>query len=263
MGPYVSRIAWLLAQPSTLIVLFLLLALILSFTRRRWLGRTALLMALALLLVSTFTTFGYWLITPLESRFERPAEPARIDGIVILGGGMDGEVNTTRGGWELNRSGDRMVEGVRLALRYPDAKVLFAGGASILAPGQESEALAARRMLIDFGIAPERIVLDEKSLNTEENARFAKELAGDTAGQTWLLVTSAFHMPRAVGLFRSVDFPVVPWPADYLASGAEGLRFKPDQSTENLAVTTIALKEWIGLAAYHWTGRTGDLLPAP
>ncbi|MBL8597433.1 MAG: hypothetical protein JNL14_06815 [Devosia sp.] len=72
MGPYVSRIAWLLAQPSTLIVLFLLLALILSFTRRRWLGRTALLMALALLLVSTFTTFGYWLITPLESRFERP-----------------------------------------------------------------------------------------------------------------------------------------------------------------------------------------------
>lgn len=261
--PYLTRIFWLSVQPLSLVALLLVLGLGLSWLRRRWPARLAIGVALLLLLLCCFTTFGYLLITPLENRFARPDEPVRIDGIVVLGGGMDGEVNTRRGGWELNRSGDRMVEGVRLALRHPDAKVLFAGGASILAPGQESEALAARRMLIDFGIAPERIVLDEKSLNTEENARFAKELAGDTAGQTWLLVTSAFHMPRAVGLFRSVDFPVVPWPADYLASGAEGLRFKPDQSTENLAVTTIALKEWIGLAAYHWTGRTGDLLPAP
>lgn len=263
MAPVVSRIAWLIAQPATLILLFVLLGLVFSFTRRRWLARLSLVIGAGLLFVSTFTTLGYWLITPLENRFQRPAEPARIDGIVILGGGMDGEVNTVRGGWELNRSGDRMVEGVRLALKHPEAKVLFAGGASILAAGQESEALAARRMLIDFGIAPERIVLDEKSLNTEENARFARELAGDTAGQTWLLVTSAFHMPRAMGLFRAEAFPVLPWPADYLASGAEGFRVKPDQSTENLAVTTIAAKEWLGLAAYHWTGRIADLLPGP
>jgi len=69
-------------------------------------------------------------------------------------------------------------------------------------------------------------------------------------------------MPRSVGLFRATDFPVVPWPADCLASGAEGLRLKPDQPTENVAVS-IALREWVGLLGYKLTGKIADLLPGP
>ncbi len=216
-----------------------------------------------LLFVTAFTTSGYAIITPLEDRFVRPPEPARIDGIVVLGGAMDGEVNTVRGGWELNRSGDRYVETVRLALAHPEAKVLVAAGPAALAMDQEHEALAAQRMLISFGVTPERIILDENSRNTEENAQFAKELAGVVDGQTWLLVTSAFHMPRSVGLFRMAEFPVVPWPADYLASGAEGWRIKPDQAPENLAVASIALREWVGLVGYKLIGKVEDWFPGP
>lgn len=260
--PYFTRIFWLLAQPLSLVLLLLVLGLLLSWLRRRWPARVAIAAALLLLLVCSFTTFGYLLITPLEQRFARPPEPARIDGIVVLGGAMDGEVNDVRGGWELNRSGDRFVETLRLAQRHPEARVLIAGGQPALV-AQEAEALAGKRFFEAFGIAADRILIDDRSRNTEENAQFARALAGATDGQTWLLVTSAFHMPRSVGLFRRAEFAVVPWPADYLASGSEDIRFKPDQSPENMAVTTTALREWAGLAGYYLTGRIDELVPGP
>ena len=263
MFPILTRIFWLLVQPLTLVMLFVLLAFLLSFMKRRGWSRTFLVLGGLLLFVTTFTTFGYALITPLEDRFQRPAEPARIDGIVVLGGAMDGEVNSVRGGWEFNRSGDRYLETLRLALTHPEAKILVAAGPAALALDQEREAFAAQRVFTAFGIAADRIILDDNSRNTEENAQFAKSLAGDMTGQTWLLVTSAFHMPRSVGLFRMADFPVVPWPADYLASGAEGWRIKPDQPPENIAVATIALREWTGLVGYKLTGKIADWFPGP
>jgi uncharacterized SAM-binding protein YcdF (DUF218 family) len=263
MFPVLTRIFWLLVQPLTLVMLFVLLAFLLGFMKRRGWSRFFLVLGGLLLFTTTFTTFGYQLITPLENRFQRPAEPARIDGIVVLGGAMDGEVNTVRGGWEFNRSGDRYLETLRLALTHPEARILVAAGPAALALDQEREALAAQRMFTAFGIVPDRIILDDNSRNTEENAQFAKELAGDMTGQTWVLVTSAFHMPRSVGLFRMAEFPVIPWPADYLASGAEGWRIKPDQPPENIAVATTALREWTGLIGYKLAGKIADWFPGP
>ena len=263
MFPVLTRIFWLLVQPVTLAVLLLALGWLLSFRAKRGWSRVLLALGLLIFLVTGFTTSGYLLITPLENRFQRPVEPARIDGIVVLGGGMDGEVNNVRGGFELNRSGDRMVEAVRLALRHPEAKIVIAAGPAALAIEQEPEAYAARRLFEGFGIAAERLILDDKSRNTEENAQFAKALAGAESQQIWLLVTSAFHMPRSVGLFRKAEFHVVPWPADYLASGAEGVRFKPDQVPENIAVASMALREWVGLLGYWMVGKIDELVPGP
>jgi uncharacterized SAM-binding protein YcdF (DUF218 family) len=220
-------------------------------------------LSLLVLFVCGFTTFGYALIAPLEDRFARPVEPAQVDGLVVLGGAMDGEVTSTRGRWELNRSGDRYVEALRLALKYPTAKVVVAAGPAALAPHQEPEALAVERFLADFGVTGERVILDQKSRNTEENAVFAKELAGAGQGQTWLLVTSAFHMPRSVGLFRRAEFAVVPWPTDYMTSGSEGLNVKFDQPTENLWLSTMALREWTGLLGYYLVGKIDEILPGP
>ena len=261
--PYLTRIFWLVVQPLSVSVVLLMLSLAFGWVRRRWIPRTFAGLSLLVLFVCCFTTFGYALITPLETRFERPAEPVRVDGIVVLGGAMDGEVTTVRGGWELARSGDRYVEAVRLALKYPTAKVVVAAGPAALAPHQEPEALAAQRLFADFGVSGTRVILDDRSRNTEENAVFAKELAGAAEGQTWLLVTSAFHMPRSVGLFRKAGFVVVPWPTDYLASGAEGLNIRVDQPAENIAVATIALREWTGLVGYYLVGKIDEILPGP
>ncbi len=263
MFPILTRAFWLVAQPVSVIAILLLLGLILSLTRRRGWAGFFLVLSFLLLFAVGFTTLGYALISPLEARFVRPAEPAHIDGIVVLGGGMDGEVDEVRKGWELNQSADRMVETVRLALAHPEAKVLVAAGPGVFPVVQAPEAYAAQRMLLVFGIAADRIVLDDKSLNTEENAQFAKALAGPAAGQTWLLVTSAYHMPRAVGLFRKAGFAVVPWPADYLSSGAEGFRLKPDQPPENIMVATTALREWTGLVGYKLVGKIDDWFPGP
>lgn len=263
MFPILTRVFWLAVQPVSLMLLLFGLALLLSFRKGRSWSRVLLFVGLLLLFVTGFTTFGYALITPLEARFVRPAEPAHIDGIVVLGGGMDGEVNSVRHGWELNESGDRMVEALRLALLHPEARVVIAAGPAVALSPQEPEADAGRRFLTAFGIAPDRLLLDDKSRNTEENAQFAKALAAPAPGQVWLLVTSAYHMPRAVGLFRKAGFEVIPWPADYLASGAEGLRLKPDQSPQNIVVSSTALREWTGLVGYWLTGKIDSPFPGP
>ena len=244
-------------------VLLLGAGVTLSWLRRRWISRALVSASLLILVLCCFTTFGYVLISPLENRFVRPDEPGHVHGIVVLGGPMDADVSSVRGGWELTGSGDRYVEALRLALRHPEAMVVVAAGPPALSPAREPEALAAARLLADFGVSGDRVILDQRSRNTEENALFAKELAAPEAGETWLLVTSAFHMPRAVGLFRRAGFDVVPWPTDYLATGAEGFGLKPDQPAENAAVATTALREWTGLLAYSLFGKIDEMLPGP
>lgn len=263
MFPYFTRILWMVAQPVSIVALLMLLGLLLLWAKRRRLAATALILATLSLALFSFTTFAYVLIAPLESRFVRPAEPARIDGIVVLGGAMDTRVNTVRQGWELKRSGDRFVETLRLALRHPEARILIAGAGSILTPGEVSEAEAGARFFTDFGIARERLVLENQSRNTEENAVNAKAVGQPKPGETWLLVTSAFHMPRSMGLFRRAGFSVIPWPTDYMAPGNESLGLKFDEASENLAISNIALREWVGLAGYYLTGRIDEIVPGP
>ncbi|RYE07692.1 MAG: YdcF family protein [Hyphomicrobiales bacterium] len=263
MLPVLSRLLWLVIQPVSLAMILLLIGWLLSFRARRFWSRTFLALGVLILLVGGFTTFGYAVIAPLEGRFERPAEPARIDGIVVLGGGTDTEINRVRGGTELNRSGDRLVEAVRLALRHPEAKIVVAAGSGALGEEEEVEAVAARRLFDDFGVPAGQVILDEKSRNTQENAAFARELAGAAPGQIWLVVTSAYHMPRTMALFRKENFAVLAWPVDYQSNGTEGLRFRLDRAPENLNVTTAALREWAALFGYWVTGRIPELLPSP
>ena len=92
---------------------------------------------------------------------------------------------------------------------------------------------------------------------------FTKRLVAPEAGQTWLLVTSAFHMPRAMALFRKADFAVLPWPVDFRTSGREGVGLFVDNPVDSLQATTIALREWIGLFAYWLSGRIDRPFPAP
>lgn len=258
-----SKVFWLLVQPVSLALLFGLLGLLLMFTRWKWTSRLAVLLSIGVLVVSAFTTLGYVLVRPLESAFQRPATaPASVSGIIILGGGMDSEINEVRGGYEFNRSGDRFTEGLRLAELYPGARLAITGGIGDIDQAGEPEAVAAERFFLDFGIAKERLILESDSRNTEENAQLTKALVSPKPGETWLLVTSAFHMPRSIGVFRTAGFEVVPWPVDYRGAGNETFAFTLHQPAENVTVTTLAIREWVGLAAYYLTGKTDDWLPA-
>jgi uncharacterized SAM-binding protein YcdF (DUF218 family) len=259
---YLSKIFWIVANPINLIGILLALSILLSFLKWR---RTALAFALggfAILAIGAWTSTGALLLRPLEDRFERPEPaPATIAGIIVLGGGMEGGINLARGGYELNTGGDRLVEAAILARRYPDARVVVSGGTGALRLEGEGDADAAPRLLQALGVAPARLVLENRSRNTHENAVYTRELVEPREGETWLLVTSAFHMPRSVGLFRKAGFDVTPWPSDYRTRGNEGFGRAQQNELDALRSLSVAIREWVGLVAYWATGRIDEILP--
>src|SRR5690606_29949930 len=146
---------------------------------------------------------GDWLLVPLEDRFPAAVPTSGpVDGIVVLGGGIDSAISAARGTPALTQHADRMTAAAILARRHPEAKVLVASGEAALLPEGASEGPFMRQLLLELGVEPKRILLEPDSRNTAENAVFARLLADPGPDQRWLLVTSAFHMPRAVGCFR-------------------------------------------------------------
>ncbi len=258
-----SKIFWLLFQPLTLVLLFLVFGLaVIRFERRR-IGLSLIAASLAIIGVGAFTTLGALLLQPLEDRFPRPEVlPQHVDGIVVLGGFMNGEVNAGRQGAELNSAADRIVEAMRLARLFPDAKLVISGGVGAFMVEAAAEAERTRQLLTSLGYSGARFIYENRSRNTVENALFSKELAEPRPGETWLLITSAYHMPRAVGCFEKAGFDVVPWSVDYKTSGKEGFALYLEQPNEALSRFSVAIREWLGLFAYWLTGKTDSLFPS-
>lgn len=258
-----SKVFWYLVQPLHLIALLALAALGLKLLGR---GRAAA--ALAVCALSLTILVGYLPIPGtglriLEDRFPRPdlgGTPP--DGIIVLGGALvAGPLGIERGAVPLNGQAERLTEAVVLAERYPDARLVFTGGSGSLNPEGATEAELARRFFAEQGIDPERMVLETRSRNTYENAVNTQSLVDPAAASRWLLVTSALHMPRSMGVFRARGWEVIPYPVDYKTSASTpGAAFDLHVGAE---LAWFAAHEWIGLIAYRVTGRTGQLLPGP
>ncbi|WP_295808538.1 YdcF family protein [uncultured Nitratireductor sp.] len=260
----VSAVGWLFLQPLSLAAILIAVSLLLAFFGRRRLFMTAGALSFLVLFVSAWTTLGALILGPLEDRFSKPNSlPEAVEGIVVLGGGLEGSINLARGGHELNSSGDRFVEAAILARRFPQARILISGGQGAVFLTGEGDAETAPRLMKALGIEPERLILENRARDTHENAVFSRRLIEPKAGETWLLVTSAFHMPRAVGVFRRAGFAVTPWPVDYKTVGNEKFGFAEDNALDSLRNVTVGIREWIGLAAYRIAGRTEVFFPAP
>lgn len=260
---YLSKLIWIVLQPTAALILLLWLGLLALSLRRRRLGLGLVAVAALGLAVSGFAPIGAVLILPLEERFGRADPEGAVAGIVVLGGAVDPEVGERRGTVALQESGERMTEAVALARRFPQARIVFTGGSAAVFPDGTTEAQAAARFFEEMGVPAERLVFEDRSRNTAENAAFTRAMVDPEPGSTWLLVTSAYHMPRAMGCFRAAGFPVGPWPVDYRTGGREDrwrLQYAP---AYRLQMVDTAVREWVGLAAYRLTGRTDALLPAP
>ncbi|BCG94797.1 YdcF family protein [Mesorhizobium sp. 131-2-1] len=258
---YLSKIFWFFIQPLNLAIFLLLAGLVAAAFGRRRLAASGSMLAFLILALSAWTSLGAMMLNPLEERFAKPPLPQKVDGIVVLGGGFEGAINLVRGGYELNSGGDRMVETAILARRFPEAKVVVSGGTGELFLDGEGDADTAPRLLGALGVSADRLILENKSRNTYENAVFTRQMVAPKPGETWLLVTSAFHMPRAKALFDKAGFPTIAWPVDYRTSGKEGIGLFRDNPADSLQVTTMAIREWIGLAAYWLSGRIDRPFP--
>jgi uncharacterized SAM-binding protein YcdF (DUF218 family) len=256
-----SKILWFPVRPGhfALIVGFVGLAMV--WRGRRW-GRWLVLASLGFFLMLVATPVHQWLLLPLEDRFARPASPpAHVDGIIVLGGAVDQNITEARGIPSLNGAAERMTEGVILALRHPEARLVFTGGQGSYVHGTTSEADVARQLWTAMGIPPGRVLYEDKSRNTHENALLTYRDVQPRPGQVWLLVTSAAHMPRSVAVFRAAGWrDIVPWPVNY-RTGHTWQVWYDAPFPERLGQFEWAFREWLGLLAYRLMGRTESLLP--
>jgi uncharacterized SAM-binding protein YcdF (DUF218 family) len=255
---FLSKVLWAVFQPSSLIALLLFSGAVLLLTGR--LKRTAkrfLLGGTLLYFLCGFSPLGNWLLIPLEMSV-RKAAPSELDGaagIIVLGGAI-GTMGPPGSEPKLNEAADRMTEAVRLANLYPSVPLIFSGGNGELFPsGRETEAEVARRFFAQFHIEAPHLRLEDKSRNTAENAAFSAKLLQPQPLQKWVLITSAFHMPRASAHFRARGFHVVAWPVDYRSRGWDDLwRFFP-QASDGLSRVDLAAKEWVGLCVAWLRGQ--------
>ncbi len=262
---YVAKITWFLAQPSNALLILLLVGTIMLWTGWARAGRRIVALAAVLLLVAGLTPFGNIAALPLEQRFPRAdlSNGNPPDGIIVLGGSEDTHVGRARNVTALNEAGERITEAMALSRRFPEARVVFTGGSARLLYAARKETVGAKALLTRLGLDPKRLVLEDRARDTFENALYTKALVKPGAGERWLLVTSAFHMPRSIACFRAVGFDVEPWPVDYRTRGPQDWRRFFDKPSQGLKRVDMAAREWVGLIVYRLTGRTGELFPAP
>ena len=249
-----SKIGWLFAAPSRVL---LLLALAGALAGRR--GRGIVLAALGLTAAAALLPLGGLALAQLETTFPRFVAPPSLDGIIVIGGALDNGDFDAYPASGFTPACGRLYEAARLAKLYPQARLFDVGGPSPPPPGR-AEADEAADVLVALGVPRARIEIERRSRNTFENAVDAWEIAKPRPGQTYALVTSAFHMPRAVGCFRRAGFTVIADPVDYRFAGAPELGFDAVGGLEKL---DLAVHEYFGLASYFALGRTDALWPAP
>jgi uncharacterized SAM-binding protein YcdF (DUF218 family) len=240
MTYYVSKVFWLLAAPTSALVLIgaiaALWAVLGNSICAAWLAAAAAFG----LVVGAFTPIGLALTAPLENRFpfSRPDPQLPPDGIIMLPGGADGI--------------DAMS---KLSRDYPKARLTFCGFSAA------NKNLKKR--FVDLGGDPARINMETRSRTTFEDALYSADLLKPKTNERYLLVTAAMHMPRAIGCFRVVGFQVEPYAVEFMTNGSPVLFAPFATGSSALIQFDRAAKEWIGLIAYRLMGRTDALFPRP
>lgn len=250
----VSKTIGALFTPSYFLIATGIVGLILILSRYRPLGQKLLAVCVAGFVLCGFLPVGNLLILPIETRFPAwTANGGAPDGIVILGGDVD-----------------RILAGIKLVRQYPRARIVFSGGnGNLIRTDDTTEADYFEEILAGLGLEHERLLFDRQARNTQENAEFSKAIAQPKPGERWLLVTSPFHMPRSVGVFRKIGFAVEPYPIESYPFDNRKKRDWPQVLTLNsnflarVKQTDGAVHEWAGLIAYRLGGITTELLPSP
>ena len=258
-----SKAVNFLSVPSNALAALAVLGLVLLVFRRRY-GSIAAGGAVGAIVLATLSPLGNLLLTPLEQRFpELPfADNGTVDGIIVLGGSYDTVSHSYMSTIYLREDTEPVSVVPGLARQYPEARIIISGGMDPSVPG-ESEAAIVKKYYVSFGIAADRISIEEQSQTTAENARFTAAMVHPGPQTRWLLVTSAYHMPRAIGAFRKAGFNVTGFPAGWRTRGWGDLWSTANTATDNLRRIDVAVHEWLGLLSYRLSGYSDEWFPGP
>jgi len=226
--------SFLILPPSLFILLFLIIFVL---SKRRIISLLALFGALNLYLLSMEPVKDI-LYQPLESRYAIP-QNLNVDAIVVLGGGS---YNT---GILKEDSMKRLLTGFILHKKY-GLPLILSGGASV---GKLPEAEVMKQVLEELGVDKKSIITEVKSKDTIENAMYVKDICRQHGFKKIALITSAYHMPRAVDAFKKAGFEVLPYPTDFKQDKRYNLySFIPRMGVLNDSYK--ALREHLGTLAY-------------
>ena len=233
-----SKLIWFFIEPSHLLVWTLIAA---TFHKKRRAVLTGV--AAAFLTAMLLYPFGNAALRPIEDQVPRPAWPEHVDGILVLGEGLNPDIPATRGAGGIGSDGGTLIAARVLAQHYPDAKLIYSG--------DEGEVVVAKPLFAEMGMT-NPILFDGRSSNTWENLLIARRIAQPAPGQVWLLVAAGYHLPRAAAVAQKLDWPMIPWASDYLstAGGVQSGASLP----ANIAHLDLAAHEWVGLLAYRLKG---------
>lgn len=263
-----SKIGWFFFDPAHLALTALAVAVWLmgGDGKARRAARRLTAGALLFFVAVAVTPLSDAVTTPLENRFPPPATlPDDIGGIIVLGGATSPPLTRARGQPSLNAAAERLTAFAELSRRYPTAALISSGGSGLLFNQNDLEDAPTKGALAQMGAPADRVIYENRSRNTWENGLFSRDLTTAAAGgsaRPWILVTSAMHMPRAVGVFRRLNIPVVPYPVDYRTRGG-GEPWLRAELADNLAIMSYGAREWAGLIAYRAAGRLDELFPGP
>lgn len=259
-----SKILWFILNPFNVILLLFVSGWLLLYKKPN-LGKKLIASGLVFVFLFGLSPISNFMMQTLENRIPAGVIPDRIDGIIILVGAVN--MGILRPGLiELNDQADRIVEGVILTKRHPEAKLIITGGSGYLNQSENlREADYLKKLAILLGVNEDRIVIERNSRNTHEHAVEMAKLLLDKDGGRWVLITSAFHMPRSFGCFKKEGINVIPHPVDFktktdVYTDFSLLSLLPKIS--NISSFSNVLHEWLGLIAYWMAGHTDSLFPA-
>ncbi len=260
----VSKIFEFFVTPTHLALFIAASGVALSATRYRRIGCALSGAGVVLLLILGFSPLPALIAIPLEMRFPPPPDDAPApDGVIVLGGSVDENLSGLRNRVTLADAAERLTAPIALHRIYPKARIVFTGGSAALRGSAYTEAATVQKFWREVGLDQGDILDEDKSRNTYENAVFTRELVKPQPGERWLLVTSAMHMPRSVGIFRKAGFPVIAYPVDYRTSGSLQDWRLQNHASKNFTLAEFEAHEWLGLVVYWLTGKTDALFPAP
>ncbi len=252
-----SKIFWFVFAPLNLIAILLFSGALIGFFNRA-LGRSISFLGIFIFLVFAALPTGTNMLALLENAYERPATlPDRIAGIIVMGGAFDTDITAARQIATIRHDGMRVIEGIRLAERYPDALLVFAGGSGRLVRNDRTEADDTKLFLSEQDFPLDNVIFEDESRNSYENIHNVVALLHPQPNEKWIIVTSAYHMPRVAGIIRHIGWQenVIFWPTDHRTTGAPLLWPQHADFIRNLNAAHIALREYAGLIAYHFTGK--------
>jgi uncharacterized SAM-binding protein YcdF (DUF218 family) len=234
-------------------------------TRAVRIGRRLVTLTAVGLLLLGFLPTSHYLALPLATRFPVPRLPADVAGIILLAGSERQWLSDAYGEPQTGPHGSRYLTALRLAQRHPDARVVFTGGPRQVdwAGPLGTQTATAEAILGSVGLDPARLAVDDRSLDTCDHPGNVRAMVQPRPGETWVVVTSAMHMPRTVACFRAAGWPdVIPYPTDHQVSAVDW-DASDFRIVRNLGLLDDAAHEWFGLAYYRLTGRIAELFPAP